>query len=250
VGAGVSEHSDFGVDPWGRLLRTLDYSYTMSYGSPAQAVEMGARVREMHKAIRGTRPDGKPYHALEPEAYGWVHATLAHSIVKGHELLGRRMPPSQLETFYWEWRRLGGLIGVRDRDLPVGWSAFGEYFEQTCVERLRRTDAVGEVLDALQRPAQPPLRFIPAGLWRIARVVPGRQIGLITAGLLGADLRLRLGVPWPPGAASRLRALAAISRAATPLMPADARNVGPRYLRWRAEQIARGEAAGPAREVV
>src|ERR1044072_1062701 len=41
VGAGVSEHSEFRADPWGRLLRTLDYTYTMSYGGPVLATEMG-----------------------------------------------------------------------------------------------------------------------------------------------------------------------------------------------------------------
>src|SRR4051794_4673524 len=41
VGAGVSEHSRFRSDPWGRLLRTLDYSCTMVYAGPRQAGEMG-----------------------------------------------------------------------------------------------------------------------------------------------------------------------------------------------------------------
>lgn len=70
------------------------------------------------KQIKGIRPDGERYHALEPEAYAWVHATLAHSIVRGHELLGKPMRPDQIETFYTEWRLTGELIGVRERDLP------------------------------------------------------------------------------------------------------------------------------------
>ena len=32
VGAGVSAHSAFRDDPWGRLLRTLDAFYAMVYG--------------------------------------------------------------------------------------------------------------------------------------------------------------------------------------------------------------------------
>src|SRR5262245_53611255 len=81
VGAGVSQHSNFRADPWGRLLRTLDYSYVMVYGGPAAASEMGRRMREMHREIRGELPDGRAYHALEPDAFAWVHATLADSIV-------------------------------------------------------------------------------------------------------------------------------------------------------------------------
>src|SRR5437588_1637582 len=61
VGAGVAEHSDFKADPWGRLFRTLDYTYAMVYGGPRLAGEIGARVREMHKRIKGTKPNGERY---------------------------------------------------------------------------------------------------------------------------------------------------------------------------------------------
>ena len=147
VGAGVTEHSDFRADPWGRLLRTLDYSYVMTYGGPALAGEMGGRIREMHKHIKGVKPDGQRYHALEPEAYAWVHATLADSIVRGSELLARPIPAGELEAFWAEWRRGGRLIGVRERDLPETWADFGAYFEDM-TGRLERTTAVDEVLES------------------------------------------------------------------------------------------------------
>ena len=38
----------------------------------------------MHKRIKGVRPDGERYHALEPRPYAWVHATLAEAIVRAH----------------------------------------------------------------------------------------------------------------------------------------------------------------------
>jgi uncharacterized protein (DUF2236 family) len=84
VGAGVSEHSNFRADPWGRLLRTLDFTTSMVYGGPELAWETGRRVRQMHKHIKGELPNGEPYHSLEPEAYAWVHATLADSIIRSH----------------------------------------------------------------------------------------------------------------------------------------------------------------------
>src|ERR1700730_5561406 len=61
VGAGVSEHSQFRRDPWGRLLRTLDYSCTMVYGGEQAAGEMGGRLRSFHRQIRGTQPEGRPH---------------------------------------------------------------------------------------------------------------------------------------------------------------------------------------------
>ena len=107
VGAGVSEHSRFRLDPWGRLLRTLDYSCTMVYAGPEQAGEMGRRIRGFHKQIRGVRPDGATYNALEPGAYAWVHATLAAGIVRAHERFGLRLTAADREQLWREWRSLG-----------------------------------------------------------------------------------------------------------------------------------------------
>jgi uncharacterized protein (DUF2236 family) len=55
VGAGVDEHSNFQRDPWGRLLRTLDYTTLMVYGGAEAAAGMGRRIRAMHEHINGTK---------------------------------------------------------------------------------------------------------------------------------------------------------------------------------------------------
>jgi uncharacterized protein (DUF2236 family) len=253
VGAGVSEHSQFQRDPWGRLLRTLDYTYTMGFGGPRAAGEMGRRIRAFHTQIKGTTPDGRRYHALEPGAYAWVHATLAEAIVLAHERFGRRFTSAQREQFWGEWRALGSLLGIRARDLPAGWGAFQAYVEEIVEQQLLRTSAVEEVLSALARPAPPPL---PAPLraarlraplraaWNLApRPQAGHLMTLATVGLAAPTLRRRLGLRWTRANELELGVLAGALRAATPLMPAALRNTGPGYLRWRSEALARGDVA-------
>jgi uncharacterized protein (DUF2236 family) len=243
VGAGVSEHSNFKEDPWGRLFRTLDYSYSMVYGGPELATEMGRRVFEMHKHIKGVKPDGENYHALEPEAYAWVHATLADAIVTGNRRFGLRMSLQELESFWSEWRQLGRLVGVQLQELPEGWGAFRTYFDRMVSERLQNTEAVQDVLESLSKPAAPPLRFVTDTAWRVATLPLTRMISLATVGVLPARLQTRFGVRWSRARELELRALAAASRSATPLMPEALRNTGPGYLRWRREALERGEAA-------
>jgi uncharacterized protein (DUF2236 family) len=247
VGAGVSEHSDFAADPWGRLMRTLDFTNVLIYGGPDAAYEMGRRVREMHKRIKGTLPDGRPYHALEPSAYAWVHATLAEGIVTGHARFGRPFSPDQRERFWAEWRALGRLIGVREQDLPAGWGPFREYFHTMVRETLQPTPAVHEVLTALAEPIAPPLPGLTDLTWRVARAPARRLTTLGMVGLMPAVLRRRLGLRWSAAQEVELRALGAATRAATPLMPAGLRNTGPGYLRLRHAAIARGDAAAVAR---
>jgi uncharacterized protein (DUF2236 family) len=249
VGAGVSEHSQFRHDPWGRLLRTLDYTYTMVYGGPCAAGAMGRRIRSFHKQIRGVRPDGRRYHALEPEPYAWVHATLAEAIVEAHERFGRPLANEHREQFWAEWRALGRMLGVREGELPADWPGFRAYVEEMIEARLQHTAAVDEVLQALARPTPPALAPLPGPAWAAVRAPLGHLLGLTTVGLLRPALRRRFDVRWTRANEVELRALGTVLRSATPLMPAWLTNTGSVYLRWRRDAIARGEVASATRVV-
>ena len=239
VGAGVKEHSNFREDPWGRLVRTLDYTNTMVYGEPDEAVRMGRWVRNMHKRIKGVDSQGRRYHALDPEAYPWVHATLADAIVAGHARFGRPMSRAEVYDFYREWLDVGRLLGIRDRDLPPDWPGFRRYFDQMVSERLEYTDAVRDVLAALKEPKSPPNLPLPDGAWRAARLPAARLSALATIGMLPPVLRERFGLEWSRAQELELRALGAASRATTPLMPRSLRRMGPAWLERRHDAIVR-----------
>ena len=239
VGAGVSQHSNFKQDPWGRLLRTLDYTSSMVYGDPELAWQTGRRVRAMHARIEGIRPDGAAYRALDPEPYAWVHATLAESIVRVHELLcSPPLEPAEDEGFWTAWLRLGRLVGVREGDLPQRWPELRHYFDRMVEQELRNTEAARDVLTALRDPAAPPLPWMRDGAWRLVRWPWTRAGALATIGLLPPTLRERLGVRWSPTKQLRFRALARLSRTSGPLLPPQAKRFGPSYLRWRRSALA------------
>jgi uncharacterized protein (DUF2236 family) len=247
VDAGVGEHSQFRLDPWGRLLRTLDFTYTMVYGGPQASAEMGLRIRSFHRQIRGRGPDGLRYSALEPEAYAWVHATLAEAIYAGHERFGRPLTHDERQRFWSEWRSLGRLLGVRERDLPADWLGFRAYVDEMIAARLQHTDSVDDVLEALMRPPPPAVALLRGPAWATVRRPLGHLLGVASVGLLPRTLRRRFAVRWTLANELELHALGAALRTATPLMPWWLRNAGPGYLRWRQEAIARGDVASPAR---
>jgi uncharacterized protein (DUF2236 family) len=238
VGAGVRDYSDFDRRPWARLVGTLDYVTLLIYGGE-DAIAMGRRLRALHKQFRGVREDGASYYALEPEAYAWVHATLIESYVHGHECFGQPMAAPERERFYAEYRGLGRLVGVRERDLPADWASFRKYFDAIVDEELTRTASVGRVLSAVEDPPRPPVA-IPQAVWRAARVPARRALWLGGIGLTPARLRERLGITWSDRDEWQFRRLAAASRAFGPLLPRPARTVGPLQLRLRRRAIARG----------
>lgn len=238
VGAGVNDYSDFDRRPWDRLVSTTDYLSLLVYGGE-DAAAAGRRLRALHRQFKGVREDGERYHALEPEAYAWVHATLIETYVVGHAHFGRPMRAEEVERFYAEYRGLGRLIGVREGDLPPTWTAFRAYFDRMVSEKLVHTTAVDRVLASIHHAPPPPLP-IPGVVWSALRLPAAQLVRLGGVGLMSAGLRTRLGVPWSRADEVQFRVLGALSRSLTPVMPTSLKITGPAQLRWRRAEIARG----------
>lgn len=83
--AGVEEHSNYREDPLGRLGRTGSFVTGTTYGSTEAAERLIKLVRGMHRKVRGTAPDGRPYSADDPELLTWVHVTEVSSFLRAHQ---------------------------------------------------------------------------------------------------------------------------------------------------------------------
>lgn len=90
--AGVAEHSDYRHDPWGRLHRTSKFIAATTYGTSREAEAAVARVKEVHRKVRGVAADGRPYSADTPVLLAWVHATEVDSFLAAY----RRYGPSSV----------------------------------------------------------------------------------------------------------------------------------------------------------
>jgi len=245
VGSGVRDHSNFQREPWARLFRTIDWVNLTIYGGP-DAIEVNVLLREMHRSIKGTNSDGSRYHALEPEAYAWVHATLIWSVVNGQRTYGSGMTPAEVDRFYAEWLGLGQLLGIRAGDLPSTWDEFLAYFDEVVATRLEHHPTVDTVLTASARPALPewfPRWTMP--LWRLFRLPMAHVLMLTGIGGLPPAVRERLGLRWTKRQERELKLIAAVSRSLTRVLPKSLRINGPLYLRARRRAIA-GDAFAPA----
>jgi uncharacterized protein (DUF2236 family) len=54
--AAVEQNGGFQADPWGRLTRTSEYIATTTFGTEVEALRAAARVRGIHRKLRGTDP--------------------------------------------------------------------------------------------------------------------------------------------------------------------------------------------------
>jgi len=241
IAAGVRDHSNFTVDPWGRFFGTVDFVNLLVYGSAEQVATASRRLRDMHRSIRGTDLDGTKYSALEPSAYAWVHGTLAEAIVRGHHVFGVEFTAAEKETFWQEWLTLGRLLGVRDGDLPDTWTGFQSYLNDMIDNVLVNNDVIAIAQNtALRATGGSPFPWLPSRAWAIAGRPLGRYGAFLAQGTMGAKLRTKFEIPWTPRQQWMFARIAAVHRAARPVMPGPLRRAGPLALKMRRRQIAAG----------
>jgi uncharacterized protein (DUF2236 family) len=228
VGAGVVDHSTFRSDPWRRLARTVTSVNRLVFAPASTAAEESRRLRRAHAHIRGMDDTGNPYRALEPDAYAWVHLTLIHFFVEVQRILGRPLTSLERTQLYREWREVGYLLGIRERDLPPDWNAFRRYFDHTVEQTLRDNQAVRDVLAAVASP-KAPLPWLPPAAWDPVAGRAGSLLLLFTVGTLPAVLRARIGLPWTSRDAGRLERNAARFRALLAMVPPPLRTPPPAW---------------------
>jgi len=118
--AGVAGHSGYKGDPWGRLQRTSTYLATTTYGTVEDAERAIARVRGIHRRVRGTAPDGRVYAADDPNLLSWVHAAEAESFLTAYQALAPEpLGPADADTYVAQSGSVAARLGVPDPPTTV-----------------------------------------------------------------------------------------------------------------------------------
>ncbi len=114
--AGVMQHSRYEADPLGRLAGTTQWLTVVTFGDTAMADRECARVRGMHRKVKGTYPVGgqqREYSANDPDLLRWVHVAFTDSFLATHRVWGGPIPGGE-DAYVREWAKAGELVGVVD----------------------------------------------------------------------------------------------------------------------------------------
>jgi uncharacterized protein (DUF2236 family) len=214
VAAGVVEHSTFATDPFGRLMRTLESSFEVVFGSRSTAEAAIRRVNAIHRSVRGRLPDGiTAYSALDPAALLWVHATLVDTALR---IYGRFVAPlsaADEQRYHEECGRVAVMLGVPDQLLPARISEMRSWMAE------RMVDGTIHVTPQARRIAGTvlyPIPAVPRVAWDAAH--------LISLSTLPTALRRQYGIGWSPRRERGVDRIARVSRRSLPRLPSALRH--------------------------
>ncbi len=182
VAAGVDEHSDFRQRPLRRLLRTLQLTMELSFGTRREALAAARQINAVHRHVQG-----HGYSATDPRLLLWVHATLLDSATLLYRTFVGPLSEAEEATYYAEAKALGGLLGIPHTAYPPALADFRAYLTAMLAgDELRVDDRARELASYVLRP---PLRAVPgAAYWPIQAITTA-----LLPERLRRDYRLRLG---------------------------------------------------------
>ena len=118
--AGVIGHSGYRGDPWGRLQRTSRFLAATTFGPVDVAEDAVARVRAVHRSVRGVAADGRPYRADDPHLLRWVHVAEVDSFLRAHRRFGATaLNAAQRDDYVAEVGFVAAKLGVVDPPTTV-----------------------------------------------------------------------------------------------------------------------------------
>jgi len=163
--AAVADHSDYRSDVWGRYARTTNYVATTIYGTTRQAEALGARVREVHRPIRGVDAvTGRPYAADDPELLLWIHTTLVESFLAAYRRFVRPLSAEDGDRYVAEMVRQAVLVGLEAAEVPATEAANGAFIDSLRPELMVTRTA----LEAVDTVLHPPLSAWRRPFWWVA----------------------------------------------------------------------------------
>ena len=144
--AGVQRHSSYLQDPWKRLAGTARWLVVSTFGSDELAEREAARVRTLHRSVRGTLPDGRTYSAGDAELLRWVHLAFTDAFLAAQQSVGRdltgRFGRRWPDAYVRDWARSAQALGATDlpgstAELAEGMDAYRPVLEPVPPDLLR-----------------------------------------------------------------------------------------------------------------
>ena len=132
---------------------------------------------------------GTPYRGDDPEHLLWILGALAESAMLVYRKYVRSLSRDEQQALWRDYRVVGRLFGLRERDMPADVDGFDAYMAERYAspELVVTPQARDLAIDIVLRPP------VPLHLRPVLEL-----INQITVGLLPPEVRRQYGFSWDP----------------------------------------------------
>jgi uncharacterized protein (DUF2236 family) len=222
--AGARESGFYERNPWRRLERTLVLTYTITFGTRAEADAAAERINEVHARVSGVdEVTGLPYDGLDPELLLYVHACLVDSALLFERLTVGRLGDEGRQRFHEEQMLAAEMVRIPRGLIPPTVPELHAHLRAVVDSGLLRvSDASRRVAALFHHPPR-------EAEWRPVL----KAVSRLAFWTLPPELRRMYGVELGPSRRHAMAAALAATRALRPLLPPRYRFIAP-YQAWRA----------------
>ncbi|MGZ4108499.1 MAG: oxygenase MpaB family protein [Actinomycetota bacterium] len=227
--AGARETGFYERNPWRRLQRTLMLTYTLTFGTRAEADAAARRINDVHARIKGVDPvTGKPYDALDPGLLLYVHACLVDSALLFERMTVGGLDAAERQRFHDEQKLAAELLLVPRDIIPKTVDDLRSYLSGVVESGdLLVTDSARRVAHLFEDPPS-------EAEWRPVLGV----VSKLAFASLPPNVRQQYGFELTPARRTAMRATLASLRALRPVLPPRFRYIAP-YQDWLARRRGR-----------
>ena len=193
VAMGVSAHSSYMSDPFGRADRTFMLGEYLTFGSTLKARRAAQTINRLHRHVHGTLPmdagaysRGCRYDARNPELLLWVHATLVDTLLLTYMLFVGPLSVEEQDQYYQESKAIARLLGLQPGDMPGSVNDLKRYVDD--MVNSNRLAATPQARELAQQVLFPPAPFVIRPLMHLNFQ--------ITCALLPQPVREIYGLEW------------------------------------------------------
>ena len=234
--AGARETGFYERNPWRRLQRTLMLTYTITFGSKAEADAAAERINDVHARVKGIDPvTGSPYDGLDPDLLLYVHACLVESALLFEALTVGRLDERGRQRFHEEQMLAAEMVRIPRERIPPTVPELRAHLRDVYRSGIMRsTDAALRVAALFHDPPR-------EAQWRT--ILKG--VSRLAFGTLPPELRRVYGVEVGPARRRAMQATFAATRLLRPLLPPRYRFIAPyqEWLRGRPSRFPAGEVS-------
>ena len=159
--AAVAQQRGFEEDFWGRLDRTGQYGSALTYAPEATALRTAAKVRGIHRRLRGTDPvTGEAFRLDRPDLLLWVHCCEVDSFLTTARRAGAPITPADADAYLREQVLAATLIGIPEAIVPSSVAGMQQYFRHVRPELLLTDEATRGVKVLIAPPMSKRVRLL------------------------------------------------------------------------------------------